>query len=150
MKIDLTQDDYRNLLDLLSISGFVLGADLEQPKAVLDGYEALAQKIYSYAGAFEAEHLVEFFPEEGKAVPTLEFEQTSHFLEVVEDYNDFVFWEELVGRLAEQDLIRDVGEAAVIDMPFNERVNREMEYAKPYWDEFEKHGLSRVRALGSD
>lgn len=144
MKIDLTKEDYRNLLDLLSISGFVLGADLEQPKAILDGYKELEQKIFSYASVFEAEHLVEFFPEEGQAVPTLEFEQTSPFLEIVDDYNDYVFWEEMVARLAEQDLVRDFGEAAVLDMPFNERVSREHEYAKPYWDEFEKNGMSRV------
>jgi len=145
MKIDLTKEEYRNLLDMMSIAGFVLGSDLDQPKAVLDAYSDLLQKIYSYASGVEGEHLVEFYPEQGMAAPSLEFEQTSPYLAIVDDYNDYIFWEELVSRLAEQDMIRDLGEAAVIDMPFNERIDREQEYATPYWDEFEKNGLSRVR-----
>lgn len=147
MKIDLTNDEYRTLLDVLSIANFVLEAGRPEPDPKNQTFHDLEQKLFSYASVFGAEDLVAFYPDRGEAIPTETYERSSKYPVLMDDYNDFIFWEELVARLAEQDLLRDFGVEGLEDMSLDERIRRDKEYEKPYWDEFEKHGLERVSVL---
>jgi hypothetical protein len=77
-----------------------------------------------------------------------------HFLDadredsLLDDYNDFIeetFWDELVYRLGQRDLLNAVGEKELSKMELKERIAQEEEHMEKYRREFEENGIRRVK-----
>ncbi len=142
MKIDITNPEYRTLLDMLSLADWVLHAFVAPTDN--DKYSAFFEKMLSLAKSFDCEDLVVFDKQKQKYFPSGEFETSEQIMDVIESYNNDTFWEELVGRLAERDLIREIGEERFMQLEPEERVlqigRKEERYAK----EFEKNGIETL------
>ena len=65
----------------------------------------------------------------------------------VDRYEDEVFWDWLVRRLTERDLIRKLGEKAYMDLDPVELAKREGPYLAMYDNEIESHGLERLEIV---
>lgn len=78
---------------------------------------------------------------------TNEFLDESIVDELIDEYNNDTFWDELMFRMAERDLIEKYGEDAVRKMKFEERVDKEQPFLDAYRKEFEENGLSNLRLL---
>lgn len=149
MKIDLTREDYLALLTTLQIADWILHAGGEDPEADTEDFRALQQKILARAEEAGCGNLVERDPVLDHFVPSREFELKSLGMAYVDRYEDEVFWDWLVRRLTERDLIRKLGEKAYGELDSVELAKREGPYLAMYDNEIETNGLERLEIVES-
>ncbi|HUX36344.1 MAG TPA: hypothetical protein VMV44_00460 [Rectinemataceae bacterium] len=63
----------------------------------------------------------------------------------IEEYQEEVFWQDLVDMLAKRDAVEKHGEAKLADLEPMERMNLIWGEEEKYDDEFEKYGINRLR-----
>lgn len=145
MKLDITEEEYRSLLDLLYMGNWVLHAHKSEEDDRTKPYDTLLQKIYSSAGAAGFGPLVEYDPRDRRFYPAPEFENSTKAVEFIDEFVDDSFWDELAFRLAERDAARRVGgyeqlrllgpdERTALMTPAEER----------YYDEFYQNGIDHL------
>lgn len=144
MKVELSKEEYRCLLEALEISNWVLFATKETDPPGRKKYRTLGQKIYSYAKHFGCGELIECDEETKRLHPALELEQTESVQEAIEEFEDDSFWEELLYRFVERDLVRREGEENVEKMDIDERIAKEAPIEEVYAAEFSEHGLDHL------
>ena len=145
MKIELSKKEYRNLLDLLAISEWVLNANAvggDNPEALK--YKKVEQKLLSYAKHHDCEDLIEYDVKLKEYFPTRIYEE-SEYRKFIDEYEEDTFWDELVSRLSHRDLLREVGEIEYKEMAFEERFIRQERVEEKYNIEFEKNGLKNLK-----
>jgi hypothetical protein len=111
---------------------------------IIEKYEDLTHYIYSCANKAGFNKYFEFDEELKKFFPTREFEEDSEIEQIIDDYNEEVFWNELIFRLAGRDLIRKYGRDAVKDMSLEERAEKEYPLLQMYEEEFIKNGIENL------
>ncbi|KIL34184.1 hypothetical protein SD71_21190 [Cohnella kolymensis] len=141
MKIELNKKQYRDLIELLFLGNWVANASRTGAEGdeMLEQYEEIYDYILSHATTFEADDVVQ---QEGKQFyTTMDFDES--IMPIVEDYDDYTFWEQLSLKLAERDLLRELGPVS-----FNEAHRERMyEIAEEYEIEFEKNGLKNLTLM---
>ena len=78
--------------------------------------------------------------ERGKNRVTEKFQENAYFQECFNEVRNAVFWEELMIRLAERDLIQEIGPAAHEALNEEERRKKAAPLEKRYWQKFQKDG----------
>lgn len=144
MEFSLTKRETETLLELLHLGETVANAP-KHAKDVSAEHRALASKLFEFA----EEHGLGFLAaydeaREGYAAS----EALKARLDVAgyqHDYDDWVFWDELALRLAERDLIEEIGRLAFDRMPEAERRERTEALAASYDAEFDRNGADRLR-----
>ncbi len=104
MKLELTQKEYRLLLDILHIAEWIMNSYVIDDRPETEKYRRLEQKILSYADEMGCKGVVDYDKELGGYFPTREIEEGSA-MDFIDEYNEDTFWEELVSHLAERDFI---------------------------------------------
>ena len=147
MKINITKKEYRLLLDVLSISDWVMGAHDEEPDPRIEPYKQLEQKFLAFAKDFGYEDLVEYEKKFEKYFPTKKYEDagTDHIF--IDEYDDNVFWQELCTRLAQRDMLEEFGEEQLSKMDIFERIGLEDEKSFQYNNDFAENGLKNLVIL---
>ena len=101
-------------------------------------FEGIENKVLEAAKSTGLAGIVEFDMERGKNRVTKKFQDNAYFQECFHKVRNAVFWEELMIRLVERDLIQEIGPAA------NEALNKEelrqkaVPLEKRYWEKFLK------------
>lgn len=145
MKIDLTRKEYRTLLDMVYIAEWIINAHRVDSDPRTEPYGALQQKVFALAKQMKYENLIEYDAEVDTYYPTGEYEESGAAHDFIDEYEDESFWSELIVRLAQRDLIQQVGSAAKVStLPFEERLIRLADLENTYAMEFEKYGLARI------
>lgn len=146
MKIDLTRKEYRDLLDILAIANWVLNAHKVDREPRTARYDKLEQKLLALAKEMGYENLVEHAPEHNRYFPTREYEETSAAQAFITEYDNDSFWEEMTARLAERDLVRQLGGhdriATLSPEELFEKLGKLEEY---YGTEFSRNGLENLQ-----
>ena len=97
------------------------------------------------ANEFCMENVVEHNEKSGEYFLNKEFTQNSNMTKHVGNFENATFWEELIERLARRDFIQKYGEEAILQMPINERFEKEMLFHEAYHKEFGDNGLENVK-----
>ena len=84
--------------------------------------------------------IIEFDMERGENRVTEKFQENAYFQECFHEVRNAVFWEELMIRLAERDLIQEIGPAAHEALTEEERRKKAVPLEKRYWEKFQKDG----------
>lgn len=147
MKLDLTRAEYLTLLTAMQLADWVLHAHQTEESDETQPFRALEQKVFALAGDFDCKHLVEYVEEEGRFYASAEFDETGPAMEFIEEFENESFWNELLERLVERDLLRQLGEKTVEGLDPEEREIREEPYRRVYGDEFATHGVDRLEIL---
>ena len=145
MKINLTKKEYRLLLDLLSISDWVLSARKPEPDPGTTPYFDLQQKILGQAAEFGFDNLVQYDREYDQYHFTDEFDEKSEDRRLIEEYDEETFWDLLSWRLAERDLMDRLGADAAMAMDEIDWNSEIDQIAGGYLDEFEANGLRHLK-----
>ena len=146
MKIDISKNEYRDLMDILSIADWVLNAYKEEDDPKTERYGELEQKFYAYAKEMGFDDLIEFAPELEMYFPTRKYEDTGKYWDFVDDFENDLFWDELIHRLVERDLIKQEGGVEnVMKLSMEERIKKEAPLEKKYSAEFEANGLDNLK-----
>ncbi len=136
MKINFTEKEYQQLVTMIEIGDWVMTAHHADDRAETKEYQALRNKILSFAdemgmkGCYEKEGDTYF--------ETLEYEENSKQTEFIEEYNQISFWGELVTRFADRDYAQQYGNEEVA---FELRASRITEIEKKYADEINESGI---------
>lgn len=144
MKINFTNKQYGNLLKLVYLGNWVANAtridDQDKQLDALEGY------IFSFAKDFGLSEYADTDDPE-MTYPTRQFEERSGVQELIEEYDDDTFWEELPERLGERDLLEQHSTSELEQMDLNERIHKLYANIGKWMDEFETHGITRLRAV---
>ena len=144
MKINFTKNEYRILLDMVYLGQWMVEAHKTGDLGNDDAHEKLVQKIYAFSKEMGCADLV--MPKKGsnKFYPSRSYEEESGTQDIIDQYNDDTFWDELVSRLSERDARADAEaknqKISSIEVFWKLSEPHESKYA----DEFSKNGLKNL------
>lgn len=130
MNIDLTEKEFRRLLDLVYIGNWILNSTRASDR--FEDYDIVQEKLFSQCTRCGMDALIQRW--KGHVFPSRAYENGG-IHEAIADYEDAVFFDILAEELARRDLnyegLRETDELA-----------RRMD---EYMDEFEKNGIDNLR-----
>lgn len=130
MNIDLTEKEFRRLLDLVYIGNWILNSTRASDR--FEDYDIVQEKLFSQCTRCGMDSLIQCW--KGHVFPSRAYENGG-IHEAIADYEDAVFFDILAEELARRDLnyegLRETDELA-----------RRMD---EYMDEFEKNGIDNLR-----
>ena len=132
MQIELTEKEFRRLLDMVYIGNWILNSCREEDR--FEVYDELEEKLFSLCPEHGMDALCELW--EGHVYPSRAFEEGG-IHEAIADYEDAVFYDILAEELAR----RDMSDEQISQNDTEELAERMEEY----YDEFEENGIDNVR-----
>lgn len=131
MKIDLTEKEFRRLLDLVYIGNWILNSTRLHDR--FEDYDIVEEKLFSLCPEHGMDALVGTW--NGHILPSRAYEDGG-IHEAIADYEDAVFFDILAEELARRDVEDAAGESdpEALAVRFDE-----------YIDEFEKNGLENIK-----
>ena len=145
MQIDFSREEYRTLLEIIEIADWVLFAHRTDTPKSLQKYSDLGQKILGFAEELGFGNLIAYDKELGKYFPTREDDENSPARPLIEEFENASFWEELIERLIDRDMLREFGEKNLLSMTRQQRFEAYFKFEEKYQKEFEQHGIERIR-----
>ena len=150
MNIDISEEEYRHLLDVLQISQWVMHAHETEEDPRTEPYDRITQKFYARAKEMGQDHLVEYDKSVNQYFLSQEFGETSLSRDLINEFTEEVFWDELIYRLTERDLARTVGGYEQLDaLSMTERFVSEGPITAKYVQEFDDRGVERLEIVES-
>ena len=131
MNIDLTEKEFRRLLDMVYIGNWILNSTRGDDR--FEDYDLLQEKLFALCQSNGMRSLVQTW--HGHIFPSRAYEDGG-IHEAIADYEDAVFFNILAEELAR----RDLGLEATDPEDFTELSERMEEYL----DEFDKNGLNTI------
>ena len=142
MEIKCTKEEFKTLLDLVYAGNLLINGMREVDERIVP-YAELEQKIFAMAKEFGLEEVVEFDEEFKEYMPTRAYEN-SEINDYIDAYEDKVFWEELIVRMARRQALNELGDENP-DMTNAELRNRQIELEEYYEDEFIENGIYHLK-----
>lgn len=131
MKIELTEQQYRYLLDLVYIGNWVINSTRENDR--IREYDQVESLIFSHCLQHRMPKLVELY--KGELIPSRAFSDGG-IHEAIENYEDIVFYEILAEELA----LRDMNGEPLTRENYAELLER----IDIYLSEFTKNGTENI------
>ncbi|MBI1195663.1 MAG: hypothetical protein GC138_07445 [Gammaproteobacteria bacterium] len=141
--MNLTRDEYRQLLEMIEIAAWVLGAHSDPPGDSLARYEGIYQKMLKIAQEAGHNGLVVEDEESGRLRLGPGFDETG-MMSDIDEYEESVFWGTLAFKLAVRDLCKQIGEDAYMALDPVDRAERIMEIEAVYDHELDNNGLENL------
>ena len=149
MKAPFTAKEYRQLLELVHLGMWAVTGYQGDDAAAAKRYFALDQKLLGLATEAGCADLVEA-RDDGSLQPAPKLAEEERMREIQSEFQNDVFWHELVQRLAERDqggeLARRALETPGVEPPPS-REDQLKQTEDRYWAEFEKNDLANVVLL---
>ncbi len=149
MKVSFTAKEYRQLLELVHLGMWAVTGYQGEDTAVARRYFDLDQKLLGLATELGCADLVEKHPD-GALQPSPKLSEDERVREIQGEFQNDVFWHEMVARLADRDLAGDQGRRTVetpgVEPPpsTDEKLKK---IEERYWAEFEKNDLANLVLL---
>jgi hypothetical protein len=140
MQVTFTREQYENIVKLAYLGEWM--ANSIRSEDTINEFDEILTYLLSFAKDAGHDAYVQYDEDMKQYIPSEKLEDELH--DYVEDYNTETFWEELVHRLAERDMIKQFGAEAVQGMDFEERMDKEHPFLDTYYDEFEKKGIDTL------
>ena len=132
MRFELTNKEFRRLLDLVYIGNWVLNSTRGEDRFV--DYDQIENKLFSFCADGPMRVLTE--PYEGQWYPSRAYTEGG-IHEAIAYYEDYVFFQILAEELAK----RDMDYPAITEENYNELTER----MERYMQEFEVSGIDRLQ-----
>ena len=132
MKIELTELEFRRLLDMAYIGNWILNSTRGTDR--FTDYDVVQSRLFSYCSSCGMSSLVDT-GSHGSVKPSAAFE-SGGIHEAITDYEDSVFFEILAEELAR----RDMAFEPISSENFSELTDRIDEYI----EEFEQNGIDNI------
>lgn len=132
MQIELTQKEYRRLLDMVYIGNWVLNSTRGADRFA--DYDRVESKIFSHCKDHGMQALIQKW--NGEIVPSRAYVEGG-IHEAIMDYEDAIFFDILAEELAR----RDMDYAPISQNNYDELMSR----MEDYMEEFESHGTERLQ-----
>jgi len=141
MKIELTEEQFKTLLKLAYIARWIAtyrnADDVEE-------YVSLEEYLFSLADECGLEKFAEYNEEIEGYMPSREFEEETNIREMLNEYEESIFWDQLISRLVYRDLLRALGEENIKNANREEVMRMQENFVKAYLHEFSRNGLENL------
>lgn len=146
MANQFTREEYKGLLDLAMITNWVLHVfETEENPETLE-YDKIIQKIYAGAKEQGLGDLVAYDEEINGYFPTPDYEEESEVMDLLEDFEDNLFWFGLAQRMALKTLVDQEG-IETYDELFDETNAAKLHALEArFAEEFYENGLNNIKA----
>jgi hypothetical protein len=149
MKVSFTAKEYRQLLELVHLGMWAVTGYQGDDSAAAKRYFAFDQKLLERATEMGCADLVEE-RDDGTLQPAAKLAEDERVRDIQSDFQNDVFWHELVARLADRDVAgeqtkRGLETPGVEPPPSHDEQLKKIE--ERYWAEFEKNDLANVLLL---
>jgi hypothetical protein len=149
MKVSFTAKEYRHLLELVHLGMCVVTGYQGEDTAAAKRYYAFDQKLLELATEAGCADFVERC-EDGTLQPAAKLAEDERVRDLQSEFQNDVFWHEMVARLADRDLAgqqakRTLETPGVEPPPSSDEQLKKIEAG--YWEEFEKNDLANVVLL---
>lgn len=138
------------MLELAYLGRWVTVARKGDDSSAARRYDEIFQKILALATTLGCADLIEE-NDDGTLSPSVELEDNERVREIMAEFDNDTFWNELVTRLAEREYAAEQARRALTDTPGVEPPptpeERLKQIEETYWDEFEKHDLTNMVVL---
>ena len=144
--IELTEPEMRDLAEVCAMALTMLGQAMPEgrnPRADA-WHKLLVSLIKAGRTAPGIARDMELNPDCGYWFFKRPYVENAFYSDVLDEYRDTVFWEELVGRLASRTLAEYYGQDEVENMSQEERASRVSAMEKSLWDEVTRYGVDRL------
>lgn len=149
MKINITNADFRTLLEMTYIAEWVITAfETGEEKEKAKKYSEFSEKIYFLAKDFGCGKFVEYDPKYKKHYPTGEFEEVIDEMGFIDEFENESLWDNLAYRLASRDAVKELGEEAFVKLSRDKRMSLIWKIQERYDAEFSIYGLDRLEIIG--
>lgn len=132
MKLELSQKEFRRLLDMAYIGNWILNSYRNEDR--IEDYDEVLERLFASAAALDMNAL--FKLEDGRFLPSDAFEKGG-IQAAIAEYEDVCFYDMLADSLARRDMELE-GKSSVDS---TELLGRIEEYA----DEFDENGLMNLK-----
>ncbi len=149
MKVSFTAKEYRQLLELVHLGMWAVTGYQGEDTAPAKRYLAFDQKLLGNAAEMGCADFVEL-RDDGTWQPAPKLSEDERVREIQSEFQNDVFWHEMVARLADRDLEGEQAKRTMdtpgVEPPLSsdERVKK---IEERYWAEFEKNDLANVVLL---
>jgi hypothetical protein len=148
MKIDISTNEYRDLLDLLHIADVIISGHRKEEDKRTERHRMLIQKLYALAQGEGLDRLIRYNNSVKKYVPTDEFEEHALAHVLVAEFGDHIFWDELISRLSVRDAAQIAGGInRLTAMSDSERQALEGSIRQRYIEELSAHGVANLTVI---
>lgn len=146
MKIHFTKKEYRLLIDMLSVSDWVMHSYSSSDDERFKEHEELRTKLYALSKEMCSTDIIEHDKSTNSYYEGSEYEESIHE-QIIDPYEENVFWDLLIKKLSHRDLDKEFGKNKLADMTFEEKVEQMHLKEKPYVDAFDKNGLQDLKLM---
>jgi len=148
MKIELSTEEYRDLLDVLHIADIVISGHRREEDTRTERHRALIQKLNALAQGEGLSRLFNFNTGTQKYVPTKEFEESTLAHTLIDEFGDHLFWDELISRLSVRDTAQMTGGLERLNsLSDSDRQHLEGPVRQRYIEEFSANGLANLEVV---
>lgn len=143
MTVAYTPQQYEALMKLVYLGNWMING-IKISDEHVKKFNDIEQQIFSKAEEAGCGSLVEYDKSFKKYFPTQELEEDKEIASSQKEYNNEIFWAELIERLAQRDFVVQYGVEAIKTMGEREQKEKFSECVKRYVDEFEKNELKNI------
>jgi hypothetical protein len=148
MKIELSTQEYRDLLDILHIAGVVMSGHRRQEDPRTERHRTLIQKLYALAQGEDLDGLFNYNSSTRKYVPTGKFEENTLAHALIDELGDHLFWDELISRLSVRDAAQMAGGMERLHaLSDSDRQQLEGPIGQRYIAEFSANGIANLEIV---
>lgn len=137
--VSLTRSEYEKLLVLSYLGNFMINGMFKERS---ETYDEVVSKLFAKARENGFGRYVSIA--DGVPVPSKEFSHHPDVKRYRREYDEEIFWDELVRRLADRDIRAEKGAAAVARLSPKQYEELISFYEIPYVEEFDRHGIKRI------
>lgn len=143
MVLELNDSQFDRLIRLASIGDMIVNGN-KSPEEADTEYQEVLELLVQKAHAAGRKGF-KIFPGEKKPRPEQDYDIESY--DFIDQYLSDTFWDILSDQLADRDLEEEFGADALEKMSEEELMSIRLEKADKYGEEFEKHGMGRIRIV---
>lgn len=110
-------------------------------------YLEIEEYLFSLADELGFEGYAEYNEDIEGYIPSLQFEAETNIRELINEYEDSVFWDQLISRLAYRDLVRLYGVEGIKNMDRKELLEKQEAVVKSYIQEFSRNGVENLEVI---
>lgn len=138
-KIEFTREQFLQLMQMVYLGHWMATSHLDEPDGTFSDIE---QFIYSQAKNFALAEWVDYNPENKKYTPASALEDEME--PVIQEYDNYTFWDELAWQLAERDFSGKFDESQILCMTNEEIFAEKSALSDKYFEEFLTNGIDNL------
>jgi len=143
---DFSEKDMRQLAEMCAMTLTILGHAMPEKKDKrADEWQQLCIRILKLAKETPSlRRDMELSPDCGYWFFKRSYIDESFYADVMDEYRESAFWEELVSRMVEQTMAEAMGIVAIENLPEDKFKSLAAPQEKALWHEVRQHGLERL------